>query len=232
MSIRLDPTERRIVGCLIEKQLTTPDQYPLTLNALLAGCNQKNNRDPLSDYREHEIQGAIRALMDRGWVGELERSGGRTVRYEHRAAEQLGVDAEDLAILAELLLRGPQSPTELNTRASRMRPLGSPEAVERRLQGLAARPVPYVEFLGRRPGERVPRWRQLLSPESAGVGASASGAPASGDVPAPAAPPRPVAAPTAAPSAGAPSAAALAELEARVERLERTVAELRAAIGG
>ncbi len=241
MSIRLDPTERRIIGCLVEKQLTTPDQYPLTLNALLAACNQKSNRDPVSDYREHEIQGAIRALMDRGWVAELERSGGRTVRYEHRVREQLGVDEADLAILAELLLRGPQSPTELNTRASRMRPLQSPEAVEARLKGLADRPVPYVEFLGRRPGERVPRWKQLFSPEPAGAGARepasdepAESAPAAAPYApservAPGAPPRPGA--VAAPSGGVPSASAFAELEARVERLERTVAEMRAALG-
>mgnify|MGYP001317295703 CR=1 FL=1 len=234
MSIRLDPTERRIVGCLIEKQLTTPDQYPLTLNALLAGCNQKNNREPISEYREHEVQGAIRALMDRGWVAELERSGGRTARYEHRAAEQLGVDEADLAILAELLLRGPESSTELNTRASRMRPLNTPEAVEKRLQGLATRPVPYVEFLGRRPGERVPRWRQLLSPETSHAGApeapppsAAAAAPTAHT--APAAPHRP--SPSAPASAPAPSMAALADLEARVERLERTVAEMRAALG-
>jgi hypothetical protein len=246
MSIRLDPTERRIIGCLIEKQLTTPDQYPLTLNALVLGCNQKVNREPTSDYREHEIQGALRALMDRGWVAELERAGGRTVRYAHQVPEQLSVDEADLAILAELLLRGPQSSTELNTRASRMRPLRSPEAVEAKLQALAARPVPYVEFMGRRPGERVPRWKQLLSPESAGAGVPESpssspaapvpsrppstAAPHAATAPnAPAAPYRP--SPVASVPAPAPSASALADLEARVERLERTVAEMRAALG-
>ena len=229
MSVRLDPTERRIIGSLIEKQLTTPDQYPLTLNALLAACNQKNNRDPVSEYREHEIQGAIRALMDRGWVTQLERAGSRTTRYEHRAAEQFGVDEGELAILAELMLRGPESTTELNTRASRMRELRSPEAVEAKLLALAERPVPYVEFLGRRPGERVPRWRHLLASEPAGAEAPATAADA------------PIARPAAV-SHGSPTNAARAdeagdvarfeELEMRIDRLERAVAELRAALDG
>ena len=228
MSIHLDPTERRVIGALIEKQLTTPDQYPLTINALLAACNQKNNREPITEYREHEIHGAVRALMDRGWVSELERSGGRTIRHQHHAAEQLGVDEVELAILAELLLRGPESATELNTRASRMRPLGSPEAVEARLEALAKRPVPYVEFLGRRPGERVPRWRQLLAPEPTSTGVPAPARPAApAPAPAPAAPRSPIGA--TAPAAD--GAARLADLELRVDRLERALSELRATLG-
>lgn len=229
MSVRLDPTERRVVGSLIEKQLTTPDQYPLTPNALLAACNQKNNRDPVSEYREHEIHGATRALMDRGWVSELERAGGRTARYQHHAAEQLGIDEAELAILAELMLRGPESTTELHTRASRMRPLGSPEAVEAKLLALAARPVPYVEFLGRRPGERVPRWRHLLASEpQAAESATAERAPLeSGRSPAPTV--RSSAPTGATPELG--DAARFVELEERIDRLERAVAELRSALG-
>src|SRR5688572_18186650 len=105
MPIALDPTERRIVGSLAEKQLSVPEAYPLTLNALVLACNQKSNRDPETSLTEGEVQGALHALMDRGWVVRLELAGARTVRYEHRMGEQLGVDERDLALLVELLLR-------------------------------------------------------------------------------------------------------------------------------
>lgn len=236
MSIRLDPTQRRIVGSLIEKQLTTPDQYPLTLNALLLACNQRNNRDPITEYREHEVAGAIRSLMDRGWVSELERSGGRAVRYQHHATAELGVDEHELALLAELLLRGPQSAPELKTRASRMRPFDTPEAVEARLEAMAKRPAPYVEFLGRRPGERVPRWRHLLASEPAtsaadSVPVDAARPPTDAEA-APAAPPSRPARPDSGGRPDGDDAARLAELADRVDRLERAVAELRATLGG
>src|SRR5262245_56879220 len=133
MSIRLDPTERRVVGSLIEKELSVPDTYPLSLNALVLACNPKNNRDPETDFREHEVSGALRSLMDRGWVAEMDLAHGRTRRYAHRAGEQLGLDPHGLAILAELLLRGAQTVPELERRCSRMRPFASPEEVERRL---------------------------------------------------------------------------------------------------
>jgi len=163
MSIQLDPTERRILGCLVEKQLSVPEAYPLTLNSLVLACNQKSNRDPEMNVPEFHVQGALRALRDRGWVLDLELAGARTIRYSHRAVDQLAVDEKDLAILAELWLRGPQSPQELKLRASRMRPFSSPEEVENRLRALAARPVPYVKFLGRRPGERTPRWSHAFA---------------------------------------------------------------------
>ena len=162
MSLALDPTERRVLGCLIEKETTVPEAYPLTINSLVLACNQKSNRDPQTDWAEHFVDGALRALMDKGWVQQLELAGSRTRRFAHLAGDQLGVDAHDLAILAELLLRGPQSAKELETRASRMKPFPSLEEVERRLSALAARPVPYARLLGKRPGERVPRWEQLL----------------------------------------------------------------------
>jgi uncharacterized protein YceH (UPF0502 family) len=220
MSIALDATERRVLGSLVEKDLSVPESYPLTLNALLAACNQKSNRDPETEYAEHEVVGALRALMQRGWVTENERSGGRTARYAHRAREMLAVDDVDAAILAELLLRGPQSAMELKTRASRMRPVASPEEAERRLEALAARPVPYVRLLGRRAGERVPRWEHLLAKEPAGA------------APAPTTAPSPRATPAAAPGSPDPAAddlaAAVADLRARLDRLEREVADLRA----
>src|SRR5262245_9294200 len=99
MAFALDATERRVVGSLLEKEMTVPAAYPLTINALLAACNQKNNRDPDSDYAEHEVVGALRALMHGGWVTENERSGGRTPRYAHRFREMLAVDEVESALL-------------------------------------------------------------------------------------------------------------------------------------
>jgi uncharacterized protein len=228
MSLALDTTERRVLGSLIEKEMTVPESYPLTINSLVAACNQKSNRDPETEYAEHEVVGALRALMHRSWVNELERSGSRTPRFAHRAREMLAVDDVEVAILTELLLRGPQSAMELKTRASRMKPLASPEEVERRLEALAARSVPYVRLLGRRPGERVPRWEHLLSKETTG------GAPVRGDPAGAASEPAggaPAAVSRTASRANAPAdgdvAAALADLRARVERLERKVEALR-----
>jgi len=235
MSIRLDPTERRIIGSLVEKQQTVPEAYPLTLNSLVLACNQKSNRDPEMELRDYHVQGALRALMDRGWVRELERAGSRTVRYEHAAGEQLGVDEKELAILAELLLRGPSSAKEIETRASRMRPLGTVEEVESRLRGMATRPVPYVHLLGRRPGERVPRWEHLLGSEPA-VAVDATAGSAS-DVEPAVGPSAPVAVARSSPPslgvAGAVIAAdVLGTILARLDRLEREVSELRSSLGG
>lgn len=225
MALALDRTERRIVGSLLEKEMTVPDVYPLTLNALVLACNQASNRDPEMALAEHEVQGALRALMERGWVAEVELAGARTRRYAHRAREQLAVDDVDLAILAELLLRGPQSAPELKARASRMRPVPTPEDAERRLAALAARPVPYVRFLGRRVGERVPRWEHTLAKEGPTPDAAPVGTAGPGPTATPAA--TPAAAPAAAVSAPG-TGDALADLRARVEALERAVAELRA----
>lgn len=228
MPLQLDRTERRIVGSLLEKEMTVPDAYPLTLNSLLLACNQSSNRDPEMHLQEFEVTGAVRALMQKGWVAEMELSGARTRRYGHLAREQLGVDDVDLAILAELLLRGPQSPQELKTRASRMKPIATPEDAERRLQALAARPVPYVRFLGKRPGERVPRWEHLLGKPGETPPPPAEPEVAPTTSAAPHAAPATTATSHAAPAVGADT---LASLVARVEALERTVAELKRSLG-
>ena len=147
MSLDLDPLEQRILGALVEKQHTVPESYPLTVNALVAAVNQKSNRDPAMAVEEYEVEGALRALMDRGWVVQLEREGGRTRRYGHEGERQLGIDAHDMAILAELLNRGPQSPAELRTRASRMKPLAEAARCLRQTQRcrrLPLRPGRYV----------------------------------------------------------------------------------------
>ncbi|MDJ0976165.1 MAG: DUF480 domain-containing protein [Planctomycetota bacterium] len=215
MGIDLQPLEQRVVGVLIEKQYTVPDAYPLTLNALLAGCNQKSNRSPHMEVMDWELEGAVRGLMDRGWVTRVERDSGRAMRYSHQAKEQLGVEAADLAILSELLCRGPQTPTELKTRAARMAHVGGPADVEDRLQALASRPVPYVTRLPKRPREQMQRWCHLLDGRTAEEAVEGYG----GETPAPAAPS------AAAPSAPRPTSDPLV---ARIDELEAEVADLKA----
>ena len=215
MPLDLDRLEQRIVGVLIEKQLTVPDSYPLTVNALVAGCNQKNNRDPQMTVEDYEVEGAIRSLMEKDWVREMDKAGGRAMRYEHVAGDQLGVEVADLAILAELLVRGPQGPGALKTRASRMKAFASPADVEARLRTLAARPVPYVRELPKRPREHACRWMHLLGPqpeEDAPVDAGGEVAAASPAV--------------ATPAVVAPPVAATPEADERYDALERRVAEL------
>lgn len=159
-----DITERRVLGTLIEKSLATPDVYPLTLNALVSGCNQKSNRDPVMSLESFEIDGALQALKIKGFVTMVEREGGRTVRYGHRLGERLGLGAPELAVLAELLLRGPQTTNELKTRTARMGASLSAEAVEALLGKRAEGDRPLFRLSPRRPGERYPRWRHLLMP--------------------------------------------------------------------
>jgi uncharacterized protein YceH (UPF0502 family) len=157
----LDPEEARVLGCLVEKQMTTPEYYPLTLNALTAACNQKTNRDPVVSYDETTVDRALRSLDDRGLAG-LTRTG-RTVKYVHRAADQLEVDDEQLAILAVLLLRGPQTPGELRARTDRYVSFDGTDEVEVRLSDLMHRDVPLVERMARLPGHKEHRYRTLLS---------------------------------------------------------------------
>ena len=219
MAIDLDTLEQRVVGVLIEKQLTVPDAYPLTLSALVSGCNQKSNRDPFLSVEDYDVEGALRSLMDKGWVTRHEPVTGRVMRYAHEARTQLGVDVEDLALLSELLCRGPQAPGALKTRASRMRHFDSPTAVEDRLRDMADRPVPYVELLPKQPRERQARWRHLLGKPAASTEAAETA-----DTTA-AQPPAPVRAPDAAPDVAPDRLTALeaevAALRARIEQLEQ-----------
>lgn len=201
----LDPTGQRIVGVLIEKQLSVPDSYPLTENALVAGCNQTSNRDPVGSYESFQIAGALMALHESGWVARVEGSG-RVPKFRHRAEERLGSDPKILALMAELLLRGPQAPGALKPRVARMGYHAEPAAIEALLVELAARRPALVEQLPLGPRERDRRWRHLLGPR-----AETPVAPAS-------APHSPPATPT---PLGEP------DLHARVERLEAEVASLR-----
>jgi uncharacterized protein YceH (UPF0502 family) len=237
----LDPTERRIVGALIEKALSTPQYYPMTLNALVAACNQKNNRDPVTSYTDFEVEGALRSLFEKKWVTYVD-GGGRVRKWRHRADEHLGASPPEIAVLAELLLRGPQQPNELQRRCERMVNIPTPEALMQALEDLARRTPPVVVNLGRRSGERADRWGQMLAPDP---GAPVAAEPASpvGATPATGSPPPAAAIEAAAPpspslpfgdapaeappsQAARPSSAA-ESLADRVARLEAEVAELR-----
>jgi uncharacterized protein len=155
-----------VLGCLIEKQRTTPDQYPLSLNALRLACNQATNRDPVVDYDEATIRAAIDKLSRRGWVRLASGPGGRVAKYRHLLDEALGRVPSQIALLAVLMLRGEQTPGELKSRVERIYPYGSLEDVQRALDALAAEEL--VERLPRRPGQSQDRYIQLLGGGSTG----------------------------------------------------------------
>lgn len=166
-----DAVELRVLGCLIEKQRTTPDQYPLSLNALRLAANQTTNRDPVVDYDEGTIRAALDRLGNRGWTRLASGPGSRAAKFRHLLDEALGLTPSELALLAVLMLRGPQTVGELRTRSERLYPFPSAEDVERTLGGLAGREL--AVRLPRRPGEREERWTQLLGAEAAAVEAAA-----------------------------------------------------------
>ena len=154
MNLKLGPVEARIIGCLIEKEITTPDQYPLSLNALVNACNQKSNRDPLLSLSETTAQEPLDALARRHLIVEKSGFGSRVPKFQHRFCNTeygtLRFSPQELALLCELLLRGPQTPGELRSRAARMAPLIDSTETERVLEGLAARPDgPFVARLER-----------------------------------------------------------------------------------
>jgi uncharacterized protein YceH (UPF0502 family) len=164
--IELTPDEARILGVLIEKSTTTPDQYPLSLNAVVAGANQKNNRDPVTNLSEDAVWDALEGLRGKALVVRIEAgAGSRVQRFRHNATDTLRVRAGELAVLAELLLRGPQTQGELRGRASRMHPMETLEAVRDMLRALAERPEPMVRQIPPSPGSRAERFMQLMSPD-------------------------------------------------------------------
>ncbi len=155
-----DAVEIRVVGCLIEKQRTTPDAYPLSLNALRLACNQSTNRDPVVDYDEAAVSDALRRLALRGWTRLASGAGSRARKYRHLLPEALGVDEAELSLLAVLMLRGAQTPGELKQRTERMYGFDDLGAVEAKLEGLVGRG--YVARHERRPGQKEVRYQQLL----------------------------------------------------------------------
>jgi uncharacterized protein YceH (UPF0502 family) len=162
MAAPLLPDECRVLGVLVEKAQTTPGQYPLTLNGVVTGCSQKNNRDPVDEFDEDRAQNALDGLRAKGLVRELSLEGSRVAKYRHIARETLAIDTPQLVLLAELLLRGPQTVGELRGRATRMHPLESLESVQAILESLATREIPLAKEIAPAPGSRAPRWIQLL----------------------------------------------------------------------
>jgi uncharacterized protein YceH (UPF0502 family) len=156
----LTPVEQRVLGCLIEKRWTTPDQYPLSLNALRLACNQSTNRDPVTRYEETEVREAAERLSRYGLARLASGAGSRATKYRHLAEEGLGLDRPQLAVLCVLLLRGPQTLGELKSRTERLAPLATLDDVARVLDELDARG--YAARLARRPGQKEDRYHQLL----------------------------------------------------------------------
>jgi uncharacterized protein len=168
--LQLSASQGRVVGSLIEKQLTTPQQYPLTANALVLACNQASNRHPVVAYSEDEVSAVLDELREQRLVRFVLPSHGRSVvRYRHVLDEVLGIDAPQLALLAVLLLRGPQTVGELRTRTERMTAFDSLSDVEHELDLLVGAEPPLVARLARRPGQKEERWADLLQAEAAAV---------------------------------------------------------------
>jgi uncharacterized protein YceH (UPF0502 family) len=161
----LDAVEQRVLGCLLEKQVTVPATYPLTLNALRTACNQTSNRDPMTDLDEHAIETTARALRGRGLLRIVWADTGRRVlKYHQTLVEALGLAADERSLVTVLLLRGAQTPRELKTRTERLHPFADREDVDACLKRLADRANPLVRRLERRPGQQDHRWVQLLGP--------------------------------------------------------------------
>lgn len=153
-----------MLGALVEKAFTTPDIYPMTINALMSACNQRSNRDPVVEYDESTIHDALRGLESRGLASITRASGGRTVRYVHRVQSALEIDDEQASLVAVLLLRGPQTPGELRSRTDRYVHFEGVGAVESRLTDLVERDIALVERLERLPGQKEHRYHCLLLP--------------------------------------------------------------------
>ncbi len=163
MARALTPLEARVLGVLVEKQATVPDTYPLSLNSLVAGCNQKTARDPVTNASESDVLAAVDGLKSQSLV--FETSGGRVSKYEHNAARGLNVPGAAAALLAVLMLRGPQTVAELRANAERLHRFADISSVEGFLNELAERYPPRAVLLPRAPGAREPRWAHLLCGE-------------------------------------------------------------------
>ena len=218
----LDAAEVRVLGCLIEKQRTTPDVYPLSLNGLRTACNQTTNRDPVVSYDDDTIREALRRLARRGWTRLA--SGARAAKYRHLLDEKPGLARDEQALLAVLMLRGPQTQGELRARSERMQQFADVAAMEQVLERLSERG--FVVRQPRRPGQKEERYVHLLSADLEDEPAPAPAAAA----PAPAAVPTPAATPSAPPAA--PREDRLERLEQQVAALAAEVADLRAQLGG
>ena len=165
MDYVLNEVEARVLGALIEKDITTPDYYPLSLNALVNACNQKNNRDPVMSLEENAVRDALRGLQDLGLAGAASGADSRVTKYEHRLQDVLNLSRGETAVLCVLLLRGPQTPGELRGRTERMHHFEDLDAVQMSLQKLMQREPPLAVMLPRQPGTKESRYAHLLSGE-------------------------------------------------------------------
>jgi uncharacterized protein YceH (UPF0502 family) len=199
-----DAVELRVLGCLLEKQRTTPDQYPLSLNALRLACNQTTNRDPVVAYEEGEIREALQRLARRGWTRLASGAGSRAVKYRQLFDTELGLAEDEVAVLCVLMLRGPQTPGELKQRTERLHRFETLADLHEALERLEARDLALR--LERRPGQKEERYRHLLGGDPSPAAAS------------PTAPP---------PVTPTPPTSGPGDLEARVEALEDAVRRLR-----
>jgi uncharacterized protein YceH (UPF0502 family) len=218
----LTPEEARVLGCLLEKERTTPDAYPLSLNGLVTACNQTTNRWPVVRYDDATVEAALDGLRERGLVRRGVYPGSRVIKYRHALDEELKLAPGPTAVLCVLLLRGPQTSGELKTRTERLHGFADLVALEDAIDALASHEDgPLVRRLEREPGQKEPRIHELLSSGAAIEAKAATGA---APAPVPAAPAR-----SAEPEG---SGARIAALEARVERLERDLEALRDGLGG
>jgi uncharacterized protein YceH (UPF0502 family) len=158
------PAEIRVLGALLEKQRTTPDQYPLTLNSLRLACNQSTNRDPVVDYDEAAIRDALQRLRQRGWTRYASGQGSRTAKYRHLLDEALDLGRDEIALLCVLMLRGPQTPGELKQRTERLHSFAGLDAVEETLEQLIGRELAVRQ---RRPGQKEDRFAHMLGASGA-----------------------------------------------------------------
>jgi uncharacterized protein YceH (UPF0502 family) len=213
--MQIDRTSRRILGSLLEKRWTTPEQYPLTMNALVLACNQKSNRDPEMQLEDFIVQGCVLQLRQQELLTVVERDAGRTTRYAERMSEKLDLSRQQQAIVAELMLRGPQTVNELHRRCERMAHFENEGEVENLLRGMSDRG--WARLLPRESGQRHARWTHLLAP------------PEETPEPAPSAAPTPShELPTSVPSAPPPPIRS--DLEIRLAAMQDEIDELRARI--
>ena len=224
--MKLNPVEARVVAALVEKDRTTPDSYPLTTNSLVAACNQKTSREPVMTLTAAEVDAALLELRQRQMVRTIRGTGERTFKHRHTLDEALGLDDRELACIAILALRGPQTPGELRTRSERYVSFEDPGEVESTLKGLADRDEPLVRNTGRGPGQSQDRWIELISEGPPGAATPAPGDVGPGHDP-------PVARAESAPSPGESGGPAsdLDALRAEVEELRTLVEEIRTELG-
>ena len=213
--VDLTAAEIRVLGCLLEKQRTTPEAYPLSLNALRLACNQSTNRDPVVDYDEATIRDALHRLSRRRWARLASGPGSRAPKYRHLLDDALGLPQDELAVLTVLMLRGPQTPGELKQRTERLHPIADLGAVHAALERLIDREL--AVRLERRPGQKEERYMHLLGEDAVEGGATTAAATATAPAPVPVGS-----------TDGAPSAA---EADPRVDRLEAELAALRGEVG-